>query len=223
MKRMRRILAAAAAVGTALAASVPAAQAAAQMSIWDGVAATPIVIVDGGSGDANAVAGAITWIGSIGVWTVNVDTGLSKPILGTATNGHLDFSFVDVSSGAGTLTLMFTDTDFTGTGPRPLLAEIGGTTGGSVSYDVYADSSNTPFGMEQHLTSLSFGASPYAGGESALFNTSGLYSLTQVITISHRAAGVSSGDAEARVPEPASMALLGLGLAGLGWARRRRA
>lgn len=210
-----------AAATAAMIASPGLVQAAAMMSISDGI--STVQVTDGGLGDSNPVAGVITWIGAIGVWTVNVDTGLSKPVLGSAAQPHMDFNFVDVSSGAGTLTLMFTDVDFSGTGTLPLGTGLGGTSNGTVAYSVYADSANVAFGMEQLVASLGPLGGAYSGTASGNFdNAGGLYSLTQLITITHTRDGVSSGDAELRVPEPGILALLGLGLAGVGFMRRRR-
>ena len=185
--------------------------------------ASTVTITDQGPGDSNPTVGAVTWIGSIGSFDVNVSTGLSDPVSGSPTSPNMDLNSVDHSAGAGTLTVKFSDDGFSGAQPA-FEATIGGTTQGSIQYDTYIDTSNTLFGQGTLLTSISANSSPFAGTDTSSTGApGGLYSLTQVVTITHSATGNTSFDATLQpVPEPMTVLLLGSGLAALGLIRRKR-
>ena len=188
-----------------------------------------ITIADGGGGDANSAAGAVTWIGSIGTWTLNTITGVTKPVVGFSDLPILDLNFFATSSGAGTLTIMFTETDYAGTLGWANMY-IGGTTSGTVNYSAYGvaagASRNTAFDTTRHLGTIGPLSGPvfsaaktqtYLGGQNAPF------SLTQVITITHNGAGETGGNARLRVPEGGSSVLMLVGgVASLGILRRSR-
>ena len=205
--------------------SPPHAHAITTLRLTDGV--TTITIADAGAGDANPVAGAVTFIGSIGSFSINnVTTGLSKPVLGSATLPFLDLNSVDVSGSAGTLTISFSD-NFFGLTPGDVTANIGGTTGGTVSYSTFADASNLLFGKSTPLTSQGpFGGPAFSGTSFADLGLLSPFSLTQEVVITH-ASGVraTSFNAELKaqgVPDGGStVGLLGLALVGLESLRRR--
>jgi hypothetical protein len=198
-----------------------AAQAVPTMKISDGI--STITISDGGAGDSNASAGLVTWIGNIGVWNINVNTGVTKPAFGNAENPYMDLNFVNgSSSSAGTLTIWFSETDFSKNGTA--FAKIGGTAAGTVSYETYYDTANALFGNSGALTNQSFLAGAFSGSVTGgPVMDPNVYSLTQKITITHSQQGISSGDAELTVPDSGStIALLGAALATLGLISRRR-
>jgi hypothetical protein len=167
--------------------------------------------------------GMVAWSGTLGTWTVNVTTGLSKPLVGPA---QLTLSSVNVSGGAGTMTIMHTDTAFTYLGGLSTTTSIGGTTQGSVEYKAFFDASNVEFG--QGTMVASFGMADYqragtgfSGLQSSLASVNQPYSLTQVVTIRHTGYAVSSFGANVAavaVPEPASMAVGGLAVGFLAFA-----
>lgn len=199
-----------------------------QLLISDGT--STITIIDGGLGDANSAAGAVTWIGSIGVWTVNVDSGLTYPSFGTSDAPRMNLSFQDSSSGAGTLTLMFSEIGFTSPQGGWTNQSIGGTTSGSVMYDIYGAASgptrNIAFDTTRRLGTLGPLTGVFSVPEEAhnFILTSNPFSLTQVITITHAGAGVTSGSAILRIPDAGTTAtLLGLSLLGLVAVRSRLA
>jgi hypothetical protein len=198
-----------------------------QLMLDDGVNPS-ITVIDGMAGDINPIAGVVTWIGSIGVWTANVSTGMGAPILGSLTFPELDLNSVNNSSAGGMLTLKLTQTDNTGTLPG-IQAAVGGTLdmGGTIDYKTYVNSSNLPFDTSGGaLTSQIFTGSPAFSGiaGSAVVGITAPYSLTQIVKITHTSDGVTSFDAKLDpLPEPTTALIWGgLALAGFGAWRTRR-
>src|SRR5262245_33320809 len=83
-----------------------------RLRIEDVTNSVGVVITDNGANDSAPAIGQITFNGSIGTnFTVNVTTGLSKPIIGTGTAGQIDLNSVNVAStGPGVLRITLEDT-----------------------------------------------------------------------------------------------------------------
>ncbi len=184
--------------------------------------------------DMSGLLGVVQFTSDIGsAWAVNITTGLSKPIL--PANSHLvklHLNSVNVSStGPGTLAITLTDTGYL----LPLSDRwmfrhyVGGTTNGTVTAETYYDLDNAEFGMGSTLGTLGpFGPGAFSGTAHLQINpvTSDPFSMTQRVTIVHtKAFQITSFDSElvATAPEPGTLAMFGLGLAGLGFMRRRQA
>jgi hypothetical protein len=186
---------------------------------------TSITVADGSANDKNSLAGAVTYIGSLGGWSLNVTTGITKPKAGTADSPYMALSSVDTSTTSGTLKMYFSETGFTGTGGLvSFLDQIGGTLGsGNLVYKVYADKANQLFGNTTSLGRLSFSTSPFDSATSGSFTPTGAYSLTIEVDLTHSSAASSSFNAAtATVPDAGSMvAMLGVAMMGLGLAHRR--
>lgn len=203
--------------------SAQQAQAATIIELSDGI--TTVSVTDGGIGDLSATPGVVVFSGAVGVFDVNVTTGLSYPLLGSLTAPKLDLNSVNVSSGGtGILTVKLTTTDYVGpVGSGAATLDAGGTTNGSIGIDSYVGLSNSPFETSVATGSLGvFSSGPFSGTDGSVTPLLAPYSATIIATIVHDdAADVTSFDAEYNiVPEPASAALLGMGV--LALARRRR-
>lgn len=220
----------------------------ATLFLWDGTAAHDTTVKDGSAGDlASGTVGQVLFSGSVGNWTINVDTGLSKPVDGTAISPVMDLSFSHVLSGsAGTLGVAFFDDNFGPSGLAGALAHIGGTlpSGVTLTYSTYVNVGNiTPtfvggalsvptvgVGAWTLLTSQTFNGAGVApgnsfGGDTGAASISGgstSYSLLQVITITSSGATSFSGNANLHtVPDGGmTLMLLGSSLTALGLVRR---
>ncbi len=193
--------------------------------------ATTITITDQTPSDLNGVAGAVTYIGPVGAWTVNVSTGEAYPVLHI---NRLDLNSVDtVTSGPSlplTITLSIGNLLLTG---NQFEMHIGGTltgvTNANVTYSAQVNGVNAPGAAEgpfvvtdaapgQHTISFSedklasfvLPGSPYSLGQQVVIDLNG-------------AAGTVSFDASlAQIPEPATLLLVGSALLGIGAFSRRR-
>lgn len=216
MKTSTKTLSIVAAIAAGLLAE--SAQAVPTLTLSDGGLNT-VMITDGGAGDANPAAGAVTFIGSVGIFNLNVTTGLSKPAIGSASNPQMDLSSIDTSTGAGTLLITFSDSGFTAS-PGNLIADFGGTqTNGSIT--------NTVLQNGMLVTAIGpFTGHSFSGSNSALLNAGAPYSLTESVALNFRGAGTKSFDASigvSGVPDGGmTITLLGLAVSGLAAGKLRR-
>ena len=97
-----------------------------RLRLEDFATGTGVVLTDNGAGDWNPLAGAITYLGSINDFIINVTTGISKPVIGGVNNyAELDLNSVNVQVGrAGTLRITLEDTGYT-LGPDGELSAVG--------------------------------------------------------------------------------------------------
>jgi len=203
----------------------PQARATAELKISDGT--NTIDIVDNGTAtctgavtgcaDANPSVNVVTYIGTIGTWSLNVSTGSSH---GASAGTDLDLNTVNSTSATSTLTIQFSDTGFPVSGSEEF--KVGGTLQGTgtLTFNEYAGatkfSTTTPIG-----STLTFSSSPFAGSTGGAYTGGGAF--TEVAVLAFTGPGSTSFDAALTpVPEPTSVALFGGALLVIGSAFRRK-
>jgi hypothetical protein len=207
--------------------SIPLAAAAVSVRLISGM--TTVTCDDGDpSCDLNPAAGVVAFSGSVGPFTINVTTAITEPALGSASFAILDLNSVNVSGGAGSLTILASHTGYTGPLPGgfyPAQLNVGGTTTGTVSFAGYLDDGNALFGTTSLLGALGpFGPGAFSGSVAGAAPATAPFSLTLVAEITHRVAGITSFDFEVRprVAEPGMLSLFGIGLGSVLVGGRRR-
>lgn len=205
--------------------SLPSAHATAALRLFDGASCATsncITITDTGVvtivGTASATAvttnpGFVSGNISVGsVFTLNVQTGISKPVL---PNNQMDLHALSiVSSGpGGTLHVQWSDTNFTLV-PSYAQADAGGTltTGqNTVGFNTYWSASNTLFANTNLMTAQTFNTAAFGATAFGGAIATSPYSLMEELVITAKPGfSITSGDYSLTiVPEPTSMALLG--------------
>lgn len=187
------------------------------LTISDGNSADTVTITDGDMITDFALDGIVSYfsyiMGPIGNWIIDITAGITKPAMGDAANPYMDLTTYNLSSGVGLLTITFTETGFTRLGTLNLTA--GGTTSGNVSFQALMDGN-----LVAELGP--FSTAGYNGTAYGSVAGSSPYKLSIVTNINHPAMGATSFDAEVTVPEPASVLLLGIGLLGLNFIKRKK-
>jgi len=200
-----------------------------------------VVITDNGVGDgAGGTNGVIAFAGTVGTFTINFTTGLSKPVIGGSNNyAELDLGSMNVrGTGSGSLRITIEDGGYTlgPDGPLSVVSLVGGTltapTGSNVTFQSWANGDNLvpDLGADQPISggvapigslppagsvavfspATTFGPGAFSASGSAEFDKSGAYSLFSQATIVFTGPGMVSFDQNTNVV-PEPTSLLLLG------------
>jgi hypothetical protein len=199
-----------------------------------------VTVFDNGVGDLDGTTGTIDFNVHLDDW--KLVGSIAEGSIGTSIPGSLDLNYAAKTKSGGTTSTV--TISFTQTSTSPSFAGWHGQIDGNFSqtsttspytiaaltYTGYEDDSNIAYGTGTLLGSVGFTSSPESGGFTKHHTSSGLYSLTQVITVtgktlSGNAQGLATGDAQlspiTATPEPSLLLLLGVGLVSLGAVKSR--
>ena len=187
-----------------------------------------VVVQDQVAGDLSPVPGQLVMLGfGVGGLTVTLNNSQSKPLIGSATSPILDLGFS--ATGVGQAWLYASDTSFLGAQVGTLMIDGNSVGTGNISAAAWWSPNNANWSAPLQVLFASIGPLPFGPGASDIdgqtagaFGQAAPYGLTVGVRIQRLTdSGTTTGDL-LLVPEPASMALFGLGLMGFGIVSRRR-
>ena len=181
----------------------------AQLRISDGTPEGTIIITDDDANDlVNTTPGMIIYVGPVVTnWTVNVTSGTSKPIEGGATTPVMDVGTQNSSLDAGTLTVEWSDTDFTAGGPADVA--IDAVTDGTVTYRAWTDPANTNFGKKNLVGTIGPSTDvSFTTDTNGFVPQMSPYSITLETVIQHSGPGTTAFDAVIVVTPPSCLCAL---------------
>ena len=173
----------------------------AQVKVKASTGPTTVTVIDDGVGDLDPTTeGQIIMSTPLGGFTTNINIAITKPLIGGMIAPQMDITHNSVKSSGGvaTLTIEFTDTDFTGELPASFTSTIGGTSpAGIVVMETYMDRNNVPFAKTELLTNSTALLGVGVGGaftdeKIKEVTLDGDYSLTMVLKITEPAASSSN-------------------------------
>jgi hypothetical protein len=177
---------------------------------------------------ASSATGAISYIGTAGVWNLFITSGLITPALGSATAPAVSIGITGTTTGAGSLWVGLADSGFTDASGG-IMANITGhvVSGASESYlfETFSDTSNiqptTTLPVGGVLTTLS-GTVPVSTTATGVLPAIDPNTLGEILELTAFGATSTSVNASfASVPDGGATALLlGVSIAGLALLKR---
>lgn len=167
------------------------------VALWISDYSNTIIIYDNMAGDLSPQVGAVSFVGTLGNWDLNVVSAITYPILGSQSNPDFDLSSQNTSSAAvpGSLIVAASALGYNPAPNQGATLTVGGTTKGIVSFYVWTDTENVFFGTDTQIGPLGpFGPGGFSGIISGPTDETP-YSMTIAGYIDQRAAGATSFDA----------------------------